>query len=271
MEIAVLGTGKMGVAIAGRLDEEHHQLHLWNRTRERAEAARVGQVHDEPQAAVSAAQIVITSLTGPEAVRDVYGRLVDDDRRVYLEMSTAGPAIPEELAPRFPNLLAAPIIAAPPRVRSGEAMILVGGPERAFEKAGAVLAALGEARFVGTPRRAAQMKLLNNAILAVTHAAAAELVTAAVARGLSADDAFQFMKRQMPYLEMRKSGYLGGPYEPLTFRLADMLKDVNLALGEFDGPGFETPILDAVREQYASAVDDYGDEEMTAVLESYRR
>ena len=42
MRVAILGTGKMGGAMARRLDSAGYQLTLWNRTRERAEA--LGQV-----------------------------------------------------------------------------------------------------------------------------------------------------------------------------------------------------------------------------------
>jgi 3-hydroxyisobutyrate dehydrogenase-like beta-hydroxyacid dehydrogenase len=37
--IAILGTGKMGSAIATRLSEAGFQVILWNRTRSRAEAS----------------------------------------------------------------------------------------------------------------------------------------------------------------------------------------------------------------------------------------
>jgi 3-hydroxyisobutyrate dehydrogenase-like beta-hydroxyacid dehydrogenase len=134
-----------------------------------------------------------------------------------------------------------------------------------------VLDSLGEHRDVGTRRKAAQLKLLNNAMLAATIAVAAELVTAGVKRGLSPDEGFEFMKRHAPYIETRKSGYLGGPYEPLTFRLRDMLKDVDLTLAEFDGPSFPMPIVSAIRDAYADVVDSHGEVEVTAVLERYRR
>ena len=42
--VAILGTGKMGSAIAGRLTESGFPLTLWNRTRAHAEALGVGSV-----------------------------------------------------------------------------------------------------------------------------------------------------------------------------------------------------------------------------------
>src|ERR1700694_5152133 len=128
MRVAILGTGKMGAAAARRLAEQGFDLHLWNRTREKAEAVGVGEVFDTPEEAVAEVDVAITILTGPEAVRAVYARLDARGERVYLEMSTAGPEVPEELGRRFHRLVAAPVVAPAPVLEAGEALIPVGGP-----------------------------------------------------------------------------------------------------------------------------------------------
>jgi 3-hydroxyisobutyrate dehydrogenase len=271
MRVAVLGTGKMGAAAARRLANQGFDLHLWNRTPEKAVAVGVGEVFATPEEAVAEVDVAITILTGPPAVRAIYGRLDPRGERVYLEMSTAGPEVPEELGRRFHRLVAAPVIAPPPMVEAGKALILVGGPPEAIEQAQPVLEALGQVRNVGTYRRAAAMKLLNNTMLAITSAAGAEMVEAAVRTGLTPEEAFEWVVRHTPYLEMRKSGYLGGTYAPVTFALKDMLKDVDLGLELFDGPDFPMPIVESVRQAFADVVDEHGEEELTAVLERYRR
>jgi 3-hydroxyisobutyrate dehydrogenase len=271
MKIAVLGTGKMGAAAARRLAAEGFDLHLWNRTPEKAEALAVGEVFATPEDAVADVDVAVTILTGPDAVRAVYARLDPRGERVYLEMSTAGPEVPEELGRRFHRLVAAPVVAPPQMLEAGKALFLVGGPAEAIELSRPVLEALGQFRNVGTYRRAAAMKLMNNTMLAITSAAGAEMVEAGVRAGLTREEAFEWVVRHAPYLEMRKSGYLGGPYEPVTFALKDMLKDVDLGLALFDGPEFPMPIVEAVREAYAEVLDEHGEEELTAVLERYKR
>lgn len=271
MRVAVLGTGKMGTAAARRLAGEGFAVNLWNRTRARAELVGVGTVFDSPAAAVEDAEACITILTGPEAVIDVYAQLDPRGDRVYLEMSTAGPEVPEQLGSRFHRLLAAPVVAPPPVLEAGKALFLAGGPVEAFERAGPVFAALGEARHVGSYRRAAAMKLMNNTMLAITAAAGAEMVEAGVRVGLTPEEAFEWVSRHAPYLETRRSGYVGGPYAPVTFALRDMLKDVDLARALFDGPEYPMPIVEAVRQAFAEVVDEHGDDELTAVNERYRR
>ena len=268
--VAILGTGKMGAAAARRLASEGFDVRLWNRTRARAEALGVGSVFDTPAEAVDDSPVALSILTGPDAVRDVYGKLDPRGDRVYLEMSTAGPEVPEELSRRFHRLIAAPVIAPPHVVAAGKALFIAGGPEDAIEEAMPVFKALGEVRSVGTHRRAAAMKLMNNTMLAITAAAGAEMVEAGVRSGLNHEEAFEWVKRHAPYLETRQSGYLGGPYEPLTFSLRDMLKDVELALDMFDGSSFPMPIVEAVRDAYREVLPKHGDQELTAVLERYR-
>jgi len=271
MKVAVLGTGKMGSAAARRLAAQGFTLQLWNRTRERAEQLGVGSVAGTPAEAVAGTDVALSILTGPDAVRAVYQQLDPAEDRVYLEMSTAGPEVPEELGRRFPRLVAAPVVAPPAMVEAGKAQFLAGGPEEAIAHARPVFEALGEVHSVGSYRRAAAMKLMNNAMLAMTHGAAAELHEAGVRAGLTPEEAFEWIKRHVPYADTRRSGFLGGPYEPVTFALKDMLKDVDLSLSLFDGAAYPMPILDAVREAFAEVAGEHGDQELTAVLERYRR
>jgi 3-hydroxyisobutyrate dehydrogenase-like beta-hydroxyacid dehydrogenase len=59
--VAVLGTGRMGSAIARRLAETGIDLVLWNRTRARAEDVGVGTVAATPEDAVANVDVVITN------------------------------------------------------------------------------------------------------------------------------------------------------------------------------------------------------------------
>jgi len=69
MRVAILGTGKMGGAMARRLNDAGHEVTLWNRTRARAELLGVGKVADTPAEAARSSEIVISMLTDADAVR----------------------------------------------------------------------------------------------------------------------------------------------------------------------------------------------------------
>ena len=71
-KVAVLGTGKMGGAIARRLKKGGFEVSVWDRTKSKAEALGVGPVAETPADAARRADVVVSMVTGPQAVRDVY-------------------------------------------------------------------------------------------------------------------------------------------------------------------------------------------------------
>ncbi|HEY0442766.1 MAG TPA: NAD(P)-binding domain-containing protein, partial [Candidatus Limnocylindrales bacterium] len=87
--VAVLGTGKMGAAIAGRLDAAGFDVSVWNRTRSRAEALGRGRIADTPATASRDADVVISSLTGADALRAAYlgadGAIVHASGRLFID------------------------------------------------------------------------------------------------------------------------------------------------------------------------------------------
>ena len=187
MRVTLLGTGKMGAAIARRLQAAGFELTLWNRTAERARAVGVGRVAADPGEAVAGAEVVLSILFGPESVRETYARIEPRAGQTFVDMTTSGPDVLEELAGRLEpagaSLLAAPILGSIPSIDEGTALILVGGEDAAWEKARPVLEAFGKPEHVGGRRDAAALKLVNNAMLAVCNAATAELLAAARVRG----------------------------------------------------------------------------------------
>jgi 3-hydroxyisobutyrate dehydrogenase-like beta-hydroxyacid dehydrogenase len=268
----------MGSAISGRLAAAGFELALWNRTRARAEALEIGRVADTPQAAVSDADIVISSLTGPEAVRAAYlgpdGALAAGDGKLFVEMSTAGADLVAVLAGEVGatggRLVDAPIIGAPPAVREGKAAILVGGDRADVGLAAPVIGALGTVRHVGPLGSGARLKLVANSMLADIVLAAAELQVAGEEAGLDGDDVFWVLERLAPSLGVRRDGYLEHRHAPALFAVRDLLKDLDFASALFDESGVETPLTELSRTLVADVAWETPDLDISAVIRSYR-
>jgi 3-hydroxyisobutyrate dehydrogenase-like beta-hydroxyacid dehydrogenase len=276
--VAILGTGKMGSALARRLAESGFQTALWNRTRARAEAVGVGRVADTPAGAVAGADIVISSLTGADAVRATYGgaqgALSAANGQVFIEMSTAGPDVVAELQPQVTaagaTLVDAPIVGAPPMVLRGAAALLVGGDAADVERARPVLQAFGEVRHVGPLGSGARLKLVANSMLGTVTTAAAELQTAGESAGLDAEHVFWVLARLVPSLELRRAGYVEGRHRPALFALRDLHKDLGLALDMFHGSSGDVPLIALVRELVAEATRTAADLDISAVITRYQ-
>ena len=275
MRVALLGTGKMGAAIARRVAGAGHELTLWNRTRRRAEAVGVGRVAATPEEAVRGQEVVLSILFGPESVHQTYRRLTPEAGQVYCEMSTAGPEVPDQIAPLIEGhgaaLLNCPILGSIPAIENGSAVMLVGGDEGAAEKARPVLEAFSAPQSGGSRGEAAALKLINNAMLGVTSAAAAELLNAGRRQGLDPDRVFERLSGFVPYLNARKRGFLGRDHSNPSFLVGGMRKDLDLALHAAHASGAALPVTAAAGELFTLAEPGHADDEMTAVIEVFEQ
>jgi 3-hydroxyisobutyrate dehydrogenase-like beta-hydroxyacid dehydrogenase len=273
MKVAILGTGKMGAAMAKRLDAQGHRLTLWNRTRSRAEAVGVGTVAATPAEAVRHVDVVISILTDAAAVRSAYlgagGAREAARDQVFVEMSTAGAEVSQEIAAVLPAYVEAPLFGSVGALASGTAVILAAGDERAIERARPVLADLGEVRVIGPLGSAAALKLIGNTMLGALYALASELMSAGVAAGVPAEEVFFILNRFAPLLSQRKAGFLEHRYEPVTFALRDMVKDLELGHDLFRRLGVSTPISEETRRLFEKAMQQHADDEVSAVASLY--
>jgi len=166
--VAFLGLGHMGAPMAARLVAAGHKVTVWNRTRAKAEALAGADVAATPAAAAAGAEVVITMLTGPDAVEAVVlgesgAASTIRPGAVLVEMSTIGPTAAAALAGRLPDgvgLVDAPVGGSTGMAERGELTILTGGTDRDVEAALPVLEALGKVLRCGGPGRGAAAKLV---------------------------------------------------------------------------------------------------------------
>src|SRR5258705_13738299 len=106
MDVAVLGMGRMGRALAGRLLDGGHRVTVWNRSPGKAGelvSAGAREAHSVADA-VDDVEVVITMLANDDAVRAVVlGELRSsiDEQTVYVDSSTVSPKLSAELAEAF--------------------------------------------------------------------------------------------------------------------------------------------------------------------------
>jgi 3-hydroxyisobutyrate dehydrogenase-like beta-hydroxyacid dehydrogenase len=273
-KVAILGTGKMGGAMARRLASSGFDLTLWNRTPAKAEELHVGRVAATPAEAARDADVVISSLTNDAAVRDVYlgedGVLRTAAGKLLIDTSTAGPQIAEELGreakAKGARLLEAPVVGSVPAVESGKLLILAGGDRADLEQARPVLEHLGEVHYIGEHGSAQRLKLIANSMLGITIAAASELLAAGTATGLDRDQVFSILVRFAPGLAARDRGFLHDQHTPTMFAVRDLVKDLDLGLRVYQEQGIPTPLTRQTRELYAETMGESADDDISAVL-----
>ena len=279
MRVAILGTGKMGGAIAKRLKSEGHELTLWNRTRKRAEALGVGPAAATPAEAVEKAEVVISILTDADAIRAAYlgdgGAAKAARGKVFIEMSTAGPDVVKELQPLIERsgaqFVECPVLGSISAMETGKGLLFAAGDDAAIERARPVLEALGEVRRIKDPESAAKLKLIANTVLMGLSALAAEVLAAGAAAGVDTEDVFSVLTRFAPALGARRAGYLEHRYEPVTFALRDAVKDVRLAVDLFKRAGADTPLTVMTKELFEKAAESAGEMDLSAISTLYEK
>ncbi|MFZ3494927.1 NAD(P)-dependent oxidoreductase [Streptomyces sp. 5.8] len=239
--IAFLGLGSMGTPMARRLLAAGHRLTVWNRSpgkiRTLAEAGAVPAA--TPAEAVREADLVITMLADPAALHAVAEELLPALRpgTHWIDTSTVGPQAVRDVAGRLPSgvlLTDAPVMGSVDRAASGELWVLAGGPLPGPVRR--VLDILGEVTECGPAGSGAALKLvlINAAIGGVA------LVSEALSLGASLGLPEELLRSELARGPL--AGAVARAYaEGCHFPVALAAKDVALARGHA-----ELPVLDAV-------------------------
>ncbi|MGH3333586.1 MAG: NAD(P)-dependent oxidoreductase [Nocardioidaceae bacterium] len=241
MRVALVGTGRMGAAMARRLSGAGFDLVLFNRTRETAEAVagRTGAaVAPTARAAGSSADVCLVSLADDAALLSTYagtdGLVAGlQPGAVVCETSTVHPATVRELAPliagREATLLDCPVSGSVPLVERGELTVMVGGDEAALSRARPLLDAFATRVFhLGDVGAGATMKLVVNALLGALNVAVSEAVVLAERAGLDREtvyDVFEAGAAGAPYVRYKRSAFLRPEETPVAFSLDLVAKD----------------------------------------------
>jgi 3-hydroxyisobutyrate dehydrogenase-like beta-hydroxyacid dehydrogenase len=280
MRIAFLGPGNIGTGMVHRLLGEGHQVVVWARSPDKAQNLLRHGADRAPTArdAAASADLVLSCLASPDAVRDVLvrGGVLSDARpgQVFVEHGTFPPVLAQELsglaASRGAAFLDAPVSGGPEGARTGTLTIMIGGDAKAAETVRPVLLAYGQRVVRVGPMGAGQKLKLINQVLVAIHVAAAAEAAAAVARAgldpLASLDALKggwaqsaMMERNMPRVfdsDYAESGATIGGFN-------DVLDEVDEYLR---GLGVQTPVFDGVRGMFgAAAKDGHGGKDLAAI------
>jgi 3-hydroxyisobutyrate dehydrogenase len=270
MKVAVLGTGIMGAAMARNIAAAGHEVRVWNRTRERAEATGL-PVAASPQEAVLDADVVVTMLRDLDAVRETMDG-VDLGDAAWMQSSTVGLGV-EELGGA---LVDAPVLGTRKPAEEGALTVFLSGPGDLRERVRPVADAVA-AKVVDLGDRigdATRFKLVMNTWVLLLTEAVAELLAFADAAGLDPGRVLESLAGgplDSGYLQLKGAAIVEEAFDP-QFKLETALKDVGLVRELAERSGVELPAVEAAERQFARSVElGHGDEDMAATWYATRR
>jgi 3-hydroxyisobutyrate dehydrogenase-like beta-hydroxyacid dehydrogenase len=264
VKIGFVGLGAMGSLIVPRLMAAGHAVTGWNRSREKAKPLiEAGMaLSGTPAEAAADAEIVFSIVTNAAAVNAVAlgsDGIVSGLKRggIYIDMSTIDPDASRAVAAEFTSarsvMLDAPVSGSPVTVKAGNASVMVGGDEAAFERAKPVLLAIGpKVTRIGGQGLACQMKIAVNLLLMVEVIAFGEAIALAEKGGVPRDIAVDAVLKSVaasPVLGYRGPFILEGkmPQVPLA-DVTMQQKDMVLALDLARRQGSPVPLAAAANE-----------------------
>lgn len=269
MKVTVLGLGLMGSGIARNLKARGHEVHGYNRTREKTKPLQdLGvSVHSSPIEAVEyGADVAITMLTDQDAVREVaFGRdgFIRGLRRgsLWIDMSTILPEASVDHAREAEKLgverLDAPVIGGPLPASRGELIIVVGGKRTLFDRYLGLLEQMGkEVAYIGPDGSGHKMKLAFNLFLAVLATGFSEALTFAQKIGIEPADFVATVNKtphRNSYTENKGVRVSRNEFSP-TFTLRMMRKDLALIHSESLLNNISLPLTSTVLDLYTAAM-----------------
>jgi 3-hydroxyisobutyrate dehydrogenase/2-hydroxy-3-oxopropionate reductase len=245
-DVAILGTGRMGSAMARSLTRAGHSLVLYNRSAEKAKAlaAEIGATAAPSAAAATArSSVAISMVADAAAVAALYrgrGGVLEGiaPGGTLLEMSTVPPRVVHELdgevRERGGAILDAPVSGSVTLAEAGQLTIMVGGRADDLDRVRGVLEGLAATIFhLGPLGSGATIKLAVNAIVFGLNQALAESLVLAEQAGVdraAAYGVFAASAIAAPYVKYKQAAFMDPQATPPAFSLALAAKDLELIL-----------------------------------------
>src|SRR5258708_15062137 len=270
MNIAFIGLGNMGSAMATNLIKGGHTLTVYNRSRNRAEPLKALGAHvaNTPGEAVAGAEVAITMLADDHAVEAVVfskGNLLESlpPNAVHVSMSTISVAMSRRLAAahaeRKQHYVAAPVFGRPEAAAAAKLFIVAAGPAAQIERCRPLFDAMGQKTFLAgdEPSGANLMKLAGNFLITAVIEGLAESFALVRKSGLDVNQFHEILTNSLfnaPIYKTYGALIASEKFEPAGFKLPLGLKDNRLLLAAAEEAAVPMPMASLVRDRFLAAL-----------------
>ena len=269
--VAILGTGKMGAAMARELVAAGHTVHLWNRSQTTADelAASINSpltcVCTTAAEALAQSDLAICTFTDGKVTQRV---LLEDSATlaqvkpslIIADMGTSGvesaKIVDAALSAKNIAFIDAPVSGSVATIAAHQLLVMASGDVAVVDRARPIFEAFAKkTAFLGAAGAGQAMKLAVNLIVHSLSAAVSEGLALATANGIEASAAYDVLEDSVvaaPFVKYKRAAFLD-PAAPVAMRIDTVLKDMGLILDL--GQASQTPLTAAagVRELYAHA------------------
>ncbi len=279
-KIGFIGIGVMGKSMARHLMKGRYPVHIYSRTKEKAEELIAeGAVWEESVAVLaSRCQVVFTIVGFPPDVEEVYlgeeGILKNISSGGYVvDMTTSKPELAATIADQAREMglfaLDAPVSGGDVGAREGKLSIMVGGEKEVFETILPLFELMGTNIMYQGPAGSGQhTKMCNQVIIAGVMLGITEALAYANKAGLDPSSVLKNIESGAARswaLTNLWPRVIDGNFEP-GFYVKHFIKDMSIASETAKTLNLDTPCLDLAKSQYEKLAEQGGGDDGTQAL-----
>lgn len=262
--IGFIGTGVMGKSMAHHLMKAGYALHVYTRTKEKAnELIQEGAIWESTVAELTnASDVVITMIGTPADVEEVYfgknGIIENAKPGTYIiDMTTSKPSLAIEIYEKAKvkgiYALDAPVSGGDVGAKNAKLAIMVGGDEEAFDKMAPIFNIMGENIILQGEAGAGQhTKMVNQISIAPAMIGLCEALMYAEKAGLDPESVLRSISTGAAgswSLSNYAPRMIKGDFAP-GFAIKHYIKDMKIALESAQEMNLSTPGLSLALEMY---------------------
>jgi 3-hydroxyisobutyrate dehydrogenase len=262
--IGFIGTGVMGASMARHLKNAGNDVHIYTRTKSKAESLiQEGLIWQESPAKLAATcDVVITIVGYPNDVEELYlgqdGIIASAKPGTYLiDMTTSSPELAKrihaEAKGKGQKALDAPVSGGDVGARNAALSIMVGGDAQAYEDVLPILSCMGRnVVFQGGPGSGQHTKMANQIAIASNMIGVCEALIYAKNAGLDPENVLRSIGSGAAgswSLSNLAPRMIAGDFEP-GFYVKHFIKDMGIAIASADEMGLELPGLALAKSLY---------------------
>jgi 3-hydroxyisobutyrate dehydrogenase-like beta-hydroxyacid dehydrogenase len=284
--VGIIGLGIMGSSFASNLLTKGYNVHIFNRTKDKAKPLiEKGAIfHDTPRALASVSDVLMTSLTDQRAVESVTfgddGFLAGLKKgRLWIDLSTIDPAASVRHAQEAKGAgilrLDAPVVGSKEAALKGEVIVLVGGNDDVYRNAEGFLNDIGKrVIYLGGDGNGHKMKLSINLYLALVAESFSESLTLARKLGLDGKTFVDVVNQtgHKSYFSLEKGPkIIARDFEP-AFSLDNLFKDLSLVNEQVIKSGAILPLTEVALKEYSAAIQEgHGQKDFSVIAREVQR
>ena len=262
--IGFIGTGLMGNSMAEHLLDAGYPVHVYNRTKSKAEnLLENGAIwEDSPAAIAQKTNVIITIIGTPKDVENIYlgenGIIANaKEGSILIDMTTSKPSLAvkiyETAREKGIHALDAPVSGGDIGARNAKLAIMVGGDKETYDTVLPIFNVMGENIVLQGPAGAGQhTKAVNQIAIAPGMIGVCEALIYAKKSGLDPTTVLSSISTGAAgswSLSNYGPRIIAGDYAP-GFAIKHYIKDMRIALESSEEMGLETPGLKLALEMY---------------------